>query len=303
MAASTQELHSRLFAAFKQNCPHEEACDLLKRMSHSCDIETLKDENGQTLLHIACSAMTVKTVKTLLDEYGAYPSSQDRQGNTPLHLASAGYHAKACAVLLKEPTCDPNLQNEDGNTPAHVAVMNGHTMLGKILLSNGRVDGSIKNNKGETAKELLDRATKTEGIAVILYNEDTNHNDNNCNSAVRKKSDAGTTVSTTDSEHSERTVHEGSHSRRQSIMSLTKDVLRKTSVVALDVVEDMAKEEAALIDNTAQGAMIGMFDDIDKNSPRQLSLMKVCFKDKSGLAMVHIIILFYRHTLHVYICT
>ena len=163
----------QLIQAFKSDCTHKKACEFLQRYSNLCDVKALQDEDGQTLLHMACSTMTVQTVKLLVDEYGLDPSAQDKKGNTPLHLACASFNAKACGVLINDSACDPNIQNKDGETPTHLAFSCGHVSLGRLLLKNKRVDGSITNNRGETAGQIVHvNESKGEIVSINEYNQE-----------------------------------------------------------------------------------------------------------------------------------
>ena len=152
-----------LLKRFKSGCDHKEATQLLEKTSHFHDIKSILTEDGQTLLHIASSSMTVSTVKLLIEQYRLDPSAQDKRGNTPLHLACSKHNTKTALFLINLLSCDPNIKNSDGDTAVHIVLSKGNYSLGRRLCESVRVDQQVANKHGKTAQMLLNCELQPKG--------------------------------------------------------------------------------------------------------------------------------------------
>jgi hypothetical protein len=79
----------------------------------------IKDENGDTLLHLAAYNKNEELTKLLLEK-GANPNIKDKDGNTPLHDAVIQEKLEFVKILLKA-DADPNAENYDNKTPVDYA--------------------------------------------------------------------------------------------------------------------------------------------------------------------------------------
>jgi ankyrin repeat protein len=100
-------------------------------------------------------------------EQGANVDMKDELGNTALHMAAAAGHTPIVKKLL-ENNANVNIQNNQGNTPLHQATWRNHPEIVKMLLNAGaRVD--VRNQEG---KLPTDWATTPELRAIFGIKEE-----------------------------------------------------------------------------------------------------------------------------------
>ena len=100
----------------------------------------LRDINGLTLLHHACSASGNSLVRLLL-EHGATPNARDKKGRTPLHLVSSLlWHTDdvissrlEIARTLFAHGADVDAEDEEGRTPLQVALASDQVEMAQLL--------------------------------------------------------------------------------------------------------------------------------------------------------------------------
>jgi len=93
----------------------------------------VKDNSGDTILHIAVDNNNLEMVKFLL-ENGANANTEDEWSGTPLHYAINDNSIEIVELLL-ENGADVNIKNELNQTPIHLAIENENTEILKLLLS------------------------------------------------------------------------------------------------------------------------------------------------------------------------
>lgn len=110
---------------------------------------TQRNENGQTLVHMASSEGNVDELKKLI-KYGAAINVADRFSWTPMHEAALKGHENVLSILLKYGgEIDP--KGDSGLTPLALACINQHLSCAKLLLEYG-ADPHILN---ETSTDQL----------------------------------------------------------------------------------------------------------------------------------------------------
>ncbi|MCS5711375.1 ankyrin repeat domain-containing protein [Candidatus Berkiella aquae] len=107
----------------------------------------LRDENGDTPLHLATKQNFAKIVRPLL-AYMTNIDIKDHLGRTPLHwAASRGYMNIVTLLLDKKPDLD--IQDNEGNTPLHLAAKhNRYEVVQQLLAKGAKID--IFNNNNES---------------------------------------------------------------------------------------------------------------------------------------------------------
>ncbi|OLL21779.1 Ankyrin repeat-containing protein [Neolecta irregularis DAH-3] len=77
---------------------------------------------------------------------------RDEQGNTPLHMAAANNHLQVVKYLISQTSDKTDLStlNARGNTALHWSALNGHLDI-VIELVNAGIDPLLKNDSGKTA--------------------------------------------------------------------------------------------------------------------------------------------------------
>ncbi|KAL6074802.1 putative serine/threonine-protein kinase/receptor [Balamuthia mandrillaris] len=134
-----------------------------------------KDEQGQTLLHVACSQEPPRldVIKFLLAKSSV--NERDNQGWTALHLVCNSSADPALIKLLVEAGADVKTSNKDGTTPLHYFVrhvpgkeyMKAYSEALLYLLSNGAYINA-QNKNGETPLHNAILRGNTEVVLLLL---------------------------------------------------------------------------------------------------------------------------------------
>ena len=126
------------------------------------------DYNGWTVLHLAASNGQVETFNYLL-EHGADLYLKDQEGQTALHIAAQLNSLKICKLIVEIYDKGGVLVNSgangrwgDGETPLHTATRYGHTEIVEFILANV-VDKNLVNENGDTPLSL---AAKNESMEI-----------------------------------------------------------------------------------------------------------------------------------------
>ena len=104
---------------------------LIHNSSHS--FANIQDEEGNSLLMIACTKTHTAVVKLLLRYWAADPNRPNKKGETPLHIAAGGSNVTIVQELL-EAGADRSAFDNDGFGPLFRAFKSGsvdvvHAML------------------------------------------------------------------------------------------------------------------------------------------------------------------------------
>ncbi|XP_067670056.1 serine/threonine-protein phosphatase 6 regulatory ankyrin repeat subunit A-like [Haliotis asinina] len=108
----------------------------------------LVDDNGDSILHVACGG-NVKMVKCLLSLDIIPINSRGCRGNTPI-MASASRGHKAVFEMFVKNQADLSLVNEDGNNVLHIACIHGSASIVNLLLLKHAVDINGRGKYGRT---------------------------------------------------------------------------------------------------------------------------------------------------------
>ena len=143
--------------------------------------ETAQDiplnDDGDSLLHLACQWGNVDIVRYLITDERCDPSVQSSTSeNTPLHIAAKYGQDDIIVQLLSCKECDPNVLNKKGDTPLHVAVRKNTTPAISQLLSNKQCNPNVLNEKGDTPLHVAVRKNTTPAISQLLSNKQCNPN-------------------------------------------------------------------------------------------------------------------------------
>jgi len=113
------------FFAFLAGLPYEILTPVIRQPLRQLVLKNKFGENRQTLLHMACEAEDLPTIRLLLLS-GANPNAADKDGNVPLHLlADQSQYGdddviQSAAHLLLEYGAQLERTNEAGETPADI---------------------------------------------------------------------------------------------------------------------------------------------------------------------------------------
>ena len=128
------------------------------------------NHDGQTPLHVACTAKNVEYIQALIQYPICDLNIQDDNGDTALPVAiySKLYSAEKIQCILKCDKCDPNIANKQGYTPLHTASVNNQFNSVKMLLKSTKCNPNIQDTQGNTALHLSIHKKSVTGIEVFL---------------------------------------------------------------------------------------------------------------------------------------
>ena len=95
-----------------------------------------KDENGNTVLHLAAIYGHLSIIKYFIDEHGFNPAVTGNRDYTLLHSATQGSHLHVVQYLLHEKMVDPVCFADKEITPLHIACYAGKSDIVEELLQS-----------------------------------------------------------------------------------------------------------------------------------------------------------------------
>ena len=105
------------------------------------------NEDGGSLLHIACQWGNVDICRYLINDEKVYLNVQTSiSENTPLHIATKYGQDDIIVKLLLNKECNSSVQNKEGDTALHIAVRGNTKTVISQLLANVCCDVNIPNN-------------------------------------------------------------------------------------------------------------------------------------------------------------
>ncbi|MDR2807021.1 MAG: ankyrin repeat domain-containing protein [Puniceicoccales bacterium] len=156
-----------LFNLLKKELP---SVDKVKKLINKGVNINVKDNAGNTLLHVAMLQGNPKIVKLLLKQPGIDVNAQNKNRNTPLHLAAKSNNEKIVELLLSKSGIDINAQNKNRSTPLHWAVKSNNEKIVELLLNKPGININAQNKNRNTP---LHSAVKSnnEKIVELLLNK------------------------------------------------------------------------------------------------------------------------------------
>ncbi|EXA34764.1 hypothetical protein FOVG_14179 [Fusarium oxysporum f. sp. pisi HDV247] len=140
------ELDKLLFLAVHRNLTH-----IVQVLVDIGKIDTsIRDENGNTPLHIAVKRKSLMTAKLLLDAGRFEFSLEDDEGYTLLGRAIANGDKYMVRLLLRTEKIDISLEDDEGYTPLYRAIMRQDEAIFKLLLDTGKIDINRHNADRQT---------------------------------------------------------------------------------------------------------------------------------------------------------
>lgn len=149
---------------------------VVRKLLESFDIINLRDDLGNTALHVACYRGYLPVVEILIDASPSLAMLVNYHGDTLLHLAVAGFkspgfcrldkHAELMKQLVSEKIVKTreivNLKNNDGRTALHVSVIdNVQVEVVELLMSLPSIDLNVCDVDGLTPLDLLKQRSRS----------------------------------------------------------------------------------------------------------------------------------------------
>ncbi|XP_048247996.1 ankyrin repeat domain-containing protein 50-like isoform X1 [Haliotis rufescens] len=143
---------------------HRDVVELL--VSKGADV-SLVDVNGDNILHWACRAGHLATVKFVLSLNVVDINSRGWGSRTPVMRAALRRHRDVVELLVSK-GADVSLVDEDGDNTLHLACYRGHLETVKFVLSLNMVDIDARNNSGRTAADVARRMGHTPVLDLLV---------------------------------------------------------------------------------------------------------------------------------------
>ena len=113
--------------------------EVIRAVSQGCTLRCKPNSKGKTPLHLLCEQITAHSVRnqklTMLELISNKQNInvKDNDGNTPLHIACKKKDVDTVLYLTSTFNCDVSLTNDHGNLPLHFAVTSSDLQLVKSV--------------------------------------------------------------------------------------------------------------------------------------------------------------------------
>ncbi|XP_046849432.1 serine/threonine-protein phosphatase 6 regulatory ankyrin repeat subunit B-like [Xenia sp. Carnegie-2017] len=131
-------------------CARKKNVDVARILLDSGSAVNLKNNDGQTALHIAAYEGQEAMIKLLCSSNKMFADIQDKFDRTAVHIAAERGFSGIVEYLVDKVNVDINFRSKSGNTLLHIAAQNGHTNTVLALL-NKRVPLHMPNKAGEVS--------------------------------------------------------------------------------------------------------------------------------------------------------
>ena len=136
-----QAMMKEKLSAMEQTWGCAEKGDLRGLVEHLIDKKDFEDVNarddqGRTLLHLACFSGKLDCVKFLLEDCRADARVSDSNKRTLLHVAAFGNHVKIAQLLILK-GANVNALDSTGSSPLHWANKKGNSEVAVVLIERG----------------------------------------------------------------------------------------------------------------------------------------------------------------------
>ncbi|XP_071086040.1 serine/threonine-protein phosphatase 6 regulatory ankyrin repeat subunit C-like [Haliotis cracherodii] len=160
-------------------CRHKDVVEFL--MKRRADV-SLVDDDGNTILHVACIGGDLEVVKFVLSLNAVDLNCKGHHQRTPVRMVDFWKHRNVFDFLVSK-GADLSQVDDKGENILHVACLEGHLDLVKDSVTNHRVDINSRGRYGRTPvmkaaekghKEVLD-LLKSNGCDVNLKDDNGNN--------------------------------------------------------------------------------------------------------------------------------
>ena len=148
-----------------------------------CSINTM-DEDGNTLLHVACYNNHFAIVKLLTNHHECYIETRDHNGRSALHIAAYRGHLRIVKYLVERKACDINVKDDDNETPLHLACYAGHLNVLEYLSDNELCDANAVTKNRVKPLHLVAQQGHLEVVKHLVERKGCNINVKNDDQAT-----------------------------------------------------------------------------------------------------------------------
>ncbi|CAF0842356.1 unnamed protein product [Adineta steineri] len=173
---------SQLHTEHGATCAHDAAvCDQTEILQyifhHSKKLHwTVRDELGNTPLHLAANYNSLNVLHYLLEKEYADPHNQSYNGFLAIHYAAEHAHNDCIKLLLSK---SPDIINKQTNqliTPLHLACQNGSLETIQLLISNG-ANFKVRNQNGSNCLHIACQNSHLNIVQWLIEKQNANINE------------------------------------------------------------------------------------------------------------------------------
>ncbi|XP_046348408.2 ankyrin-1-like [Haliotis rufescens] len=129
---------------------HGEHVGVFKLLHRKQADMSLLDEDGDTILHVACSRNRLKIVKLILSDGRIDINVRGKHGWTPVMVAARHGCRHVYLELINNINCDVRHVGDDGDNLLHLACLKGHLFIVEHLLSRKIFNINCRGKLGRT---------------------------------------------------------------------------------------------------------------------------------------------------------
>lgn len=159
-------------------------------VDRGCNL-SLKDDDGDSVLHMACMSGNLDIVKYLLSRDDIDLDKRGKYGDTAVMVAALNGHRKSFDLLVSK-GCMLSLQSENGDTILHMACIGGNTSITKKLLDKSEEHINGRGQHGKTPVMVAAEKGDIEMFNVLVEHDcDLSIRDDDNNSVLHVACFAG----------------------------------------------------------------------------------------------------------------
>lgn len=130
----------------------------------------LPSRHGSAPIHIACERKHCGIVRSLLQHKDTDVNSPNANGNAPIHIAAQSGDEDMMFALLQHPSTNVNCTNRHGYAAIHIAarLAADNAAVMQALLKHPGIDVNMRDSEGYTAVDVLVKFPNTAALMMLL---------------------------------------------------------------------------------------------------------------------------------------
>ncbi|XP_063968080.1 serine/threonine-protein phosphatase 6 regulatory ankyrin repeat subunit B-like isoform X1 [Lytechinus pictus] len=125
-----------------------------------------RDEDGDTVLHLACRKKDLDIIRLFVDN-GSPVDIQNQDGHTPLHISAMSGDENALKYLYQM-KANPNIYDKLDRSPLHIAAESGNTGVVELLVDKFKANVSARTKDGSTLMHIASQCGHPETALAFL---------------------------------------------------------------------------------------------------------------------------------------
>ena len=163
MESKQERDQMRLFEAVKEG----KTTALISMLEGGCFDANIRNQNQQTLLHVACEYGMLSIVEYLIENVKANVEAEDDVGQTPLFDACRSGHFNIVKYLIEISNAKIDALDHHMNTVMHILCENKKNLkIIQYLVEDKGINCEVQNEDGETP---IFNASRYDQVEIVRY--------------------------------------------------------------------------------------------------------------------------------------